>query len=42
MAMYLHVCLILYIAYEGKMRLPNPGYLQDAVDNQDGHEGGIK
>jgi hypothetical protein len=40
MAMYLHACLILYIAYAGAMRLSNPVYLQDAVDNQDGHERG--
>jgi hypothetical protein len=44
MTMYVHVFFLLYVAYAGTIWLPNPSYLQDAVDNQDGHGGseGIK
>jgi hypothetical protein len=33
--MFLHV----YVAYVDTMRLPNPGQLQDAANNQDAHGG---
>jgi hypothetical protein len=39
MTLYVHLCLLLYVASAGIMRLPNTGKLQDVADNQEGPGG---
>jgi hypothetical protein len=37
--MFLYVYVVVCVTSILAMRLPNPGYLQDAADNQDSHGG---